>query len=1204
MSKFTLMGGRTSRIVLSLTTAVMLSGAATVIPQIASADLISDLQTQIAALSAQLAQLVAQQGGGAGKCAFTRDLTDGVTGDDVMCLQKYLNGAGGAQISASGAGSPGSETKYFGAKTKAAVAKWQAANGTSPAAGYFGPKSRAKYDSMVAATPPPPTPTPPGTPPAAKGTGLVVGSATQPGDSLAPLSASRIPATKVTLTASSDGDIQVNGITVERQGFATDASVASVVILDEDGLQIGLSKTFNSNHQAVLNEKILVKAGTTRTLTVAINRPTAAANAESGNIAKFAVVAVDAGSATVSGSLPIVGSPITMNGSLTIGSMTLQRGVNDPGSGQTKEIGTKGYIFTAIRMTAGSAEDLTLKWVSMNQSGSAAPGDLKNVVLNIDGTDYPATVSADGKYFTAKFGDGLLISKGNSKEFYVKGDVESGSNRGVDFDIYRYTDIYAIGKQYGFGVTPSATDSGDSSTDDDGTFQATNPVWDAYEATIGAGTLTISKSTTIPAQNVAVNLNDQPLGAFDVEAKGEPVTVASMVIRVSANRNDSSVSEVDFSQVALYDNTTGKVVAGPLDGSGTADAQMIFTFTDSVTFPIGKRAYVLKGKLSTDFDTDTLVSASTTPGTDWTSVTGSVSGTSVTPTPSTAITGNSYTVKTATTTIRIANDPQEQSVVAGVTGFTFANILFDATASGEDIRFTSAQFNLTATAAANVTNCQLFDGTTALNTGSNVVNPSANGNRTFTLDNNMRVTKGTVKTVGLKCDVPGNVAANSQIMWSLAGSESFGATGLISGNSFTPNFASSSVTNRMRVQSSGTLTITLDASSPSVRLAQSGQEVILAALRLAGTNEQLNVKQLGLQLSNTASNTPSDISSITLWDGSTQVGSAFLTSTDFATATISNFLVPKDDAKIMTIKGVIGTIGTNQPAHSGHLATVDWDQGAGADNTNSGSYAIGSQSSANVYTARSDTDTASGGVRIVRAYPTANTAYTPPTTTLGDGEKTLYRFSITAPAGTNGVSLYKFSFNVATTNLNLNVTSLRVFGYNDSSFSQPAYGVDGQLNNASTFYSADNGNDGVESVKATTSDYYIYFNPVTNTSATQEAIVVPAGTTRYFELKGTIAGSGSGRSVTSKLLGDTAFVDRATADDITLSTYGFANSADGVDVGTIGAANKNGFLTNNNRFVWSDNATTTVGVGNKDWFNGAFVPGLPSGGGNSQSLSL
>jgi peptidoglycan hydrolase-like protein with peptidoglycan-binding domain len=74
-------------------------------------------------------------------CNFTRNLELGVTGDDVLCLQKYLN-ANGYQIAATGAGSPGRETGEYKALTEAAVIKWQKANKLAPAIGYFGAQSR------------------------------------------------------------------------------------------------------------------------------------------------------------------------------------------------------------------------------------------------------------------------------------------------------------------------------------------------------------------------------------------------------------------------------------------------------------------------------------------------------------------------------------------------------------------------------------------------------------------------------------------------------------------------------------------------------------------------------------------------------------------------------------------------------------------------------------------------------------------------------------------------------------------------------------------------------------------------------------------------------------------------------------------------------------------------------------------------------
>lgn len=79
---------------------------------------------------------------GSGTLSLTRNLSFGLTGEDVRALQVFLN-AHGFQVAASGAGSAGSETAYFGPATRAAVIRYQAAHAIAPAVGYVGPLTRA-----------------------------------------------------------------------------------------------------------------------------------------------------------------------------------------------------------------------------------------------------------------------------------------------------------------------------------------------------------------------------------------------------------------------------------------------------------------------------------------------------------------------------------------------------------------------------------------------------------------------------------------------------------------------------------------------------------------------------------------------------------------------------------------------------------------------------------------------------------------------------------------------------------------------------------------------------------------------------------------------------------------------------------------------------------------------------------------------------
>ncbi len=118
------------------------------------------LQAQLDALITQLrALLVKAQAQGvtlpagaekylASSAEFTRDLTIGSKGDDVKALQQFLNGQG-FKVTSSGVGSPGNESTYFGSLTKAALAKYQAANGISPASGYFGSITRARVGKRL-----------------------------------------------------------------------------------------------------------------------------------------------------------------------------------------------------------------------------------------------------------------------------------------------------------------------------------------------------------------------------------------------------------------------------------------------------------------------------------------------------------------------------------------------------------------------------------------------------------------------------------------------------------------------------------------------------------------------------------------------------------------------------------------------------------------------------------------------------------------------------------------------------------------------------------------------------------------------------------------------------------------------------------------------------------------------------------------------
>lgn len=89
-------------------------------------------------------------------CEISRSLRIGSRGEDVRCLQRFLNYSG-YTIASNGAGSPGNESTYYGSATASAVTRWQNANSSqvlapfnlSSGTGLFGSGSFSYYVTLV-----------------------------------------------------------------------------------------------------------------------------------------------------------------------------------------------------------------------------------------------------------------------------------------------------------------------------------------------------------------------------------------------------------------------------------------------------------------------------------------------------------------------------------------------------------------------------------------------------------------------------------------------------------------------------------------------------------------------------------------------------------------------------------------------------------------------------------------------------------------------------------------------------------------------------------------------------------------------------------------------------------------------------------------------------------------------------------------------
>lgn len=87
---------------------------------------------------------------------FERNLAFGSTGPAVHQLQEFLNAVPSAQVAATGPGSPGQETNYFGPHTRQAVMEFQESysfNILTPLSleeptGFWGPQTRQQANAI------------------------------------------------------------------------------------------------------------------------------------------------------------------------------------------------------------------------------------------------------------------------------------------------------------------------------------------------------------------------------------------------------------------------------------------------------------------------------------------------------------------------------------------------------------------------------------------------------------------------------------------------------------------------------------------------------------------------------------------------------------------------------------------------------------------------------------------------------------------------------------------------------------------------------------------------------------------------------------------------------------------------------------------------------------------------------------------------
>ncbi len=664
-----------SAVGLSLTVAVWLSGAALVLP-VAQGATIEELQAQISALLVQIQALQAQLGSATGSSSvsvpsITRDLTLGVKGADVKELQEFLN-AQGYTVASSGAGSAGSETEYFGSLTKAALAKFQAAKGISPPAGYFGPITRSYLSSMAVGT---------GT-----GTGTGVETGTVPsGNALAVAVASDSPsartigsgtafnsALKVLLTAGSQS-VNVTGITLQKSGFLANTNTNGVDIIDSSGVRHGQVVTsINADNTITIlmsSDPVVIPAGQSETLLVRFNLLTGNLNGTmSLSINSASAITSNAGSVT--GSFPISGSIMTVvDGGSSLASTTLDV-LTGTGSSTLNVDSVSQQEMTKFRIQETSSnEGVYLHSLTLYNQGSGADGDVKDVQLVAQDGTVLATAQQSNKNIVFNLATPYLIDKGQTKDFTIKAKIVDGAARTINFVIYNNYDIDLRGVSTAVSVIPGA-----------GSHDDAFPIGNGFNIqTIGSGSLTLTKASDSPSSAVTPGSTSVLLAKFTVKPIGENYELRQMKFYIATSTASGAVALSGTVYVKVNDAIVYSVGASSISVSAV-------TTVGLSSYPVltaGQNSTItIVGDINS---TATAVSTYKVTNFQITSAKRLVTNDLVTD-PTATASGNTVSVKAAALAVTTMATPVANSIVIGTSQYEYTTVKLDASTGGEDVK--------------------------------------------------------------------------------------------------------------------------------------------------------------------------------------------------------------------------------------------------------------------------------------------------------------------------------------------------------------------------------------------------------------------------------------------------------------------------------------------------------------------------------------
>lgn len=841
------------------------------------------------------------------------------------------------------------------------------------------------------------------------GTGLSVALASDtPASTSVPKGSSRVTYTKFNVTASNDGDINLQSVSVMRSGVGTPADFDNVYLYDGNTrLTTGRSINSSSNTATFNNLNMMIAKGTTKTLSIVADmKGTGSTGSGSSSLGIASASAVTAGGATVTGSFPVMGNMMSLTnvaaGKITIDGLT---GMSEPRAGDMQA------KVSSFRVDADSVEDQKITGITLYNAGTVQSDKLTNFTLKQAGTTVATAASMAGNgLIVLNFTTPFMLERGASRTFDLYADVAGTTLNDQTIDIYldNSADLFSVGQTYGFGVSVDRS--------------AFDEAGDAQTLTVEAAQVTFSFQG--PAvTDIAVQQQDVEMFRFTVTAQSN-IEIRNTRLQITAGGTGKvgliNSGAAMYKDIKFVDVSSNNIVAGPKDVDTTGDdTTQALVFTDPWTLNAGQTRTI---KVTADVANFTPVSDETVRLTLNTFTSGDIrnldNNQNVTDiVPSGAISGNTHRIKAGSLTTALGANPSAQTYVNGSTGVAMTGLNLTA-GTGKDVRVTSIKLtavgaNSCATETDCVLNVKLWDGATQIGQTKSL---SAD---TVTFDNlNYMIAKGTTKTLTVSADlntlstVAGsttlrfNVAANGDIVAQDSDGNTVDNTGTVTG----PNHT---------ITSAGTLSVTLgaDDSETEARVILTGKtDEVLAKYRFTAVNEPLKLTRVTIEL---PANTADEVNSLSLWDGATKVtGDVAVTNAATPYATFNtfttDFVIAKDANKVLTVKANTNTISGGADSGATLTATL------ATDTTNDNQFEARGVSSNTVLDDDDMTQTAGRDMVLHKTKLTLTENAPACAGTLQNGclisgiEQEVYKFTVAADANEDA-SLKQLIFNVVQT---------------------------------------------------------------------------------------------------------------------------------------------------------------------------------------------